>query len=478
MNVLLIDDDRALVETVLDALGDLEPAIAVTVVSSKASALAAVNQFDFDLLLCDLSLPSVDGSLDEDIGYGITVYSEARRHCPGTPIVILTGHGEENIDFVAQALADAPREDLFGDSQPIALTQFIRKARLDDCIRMVVDFFHKLRMLDDQIEIAGADSSLTPAERRLLRIFARRHNGAIVEVHPLGGGLSSSKTLRTTVRDSALAKRARAVGKLGSFEMVDDELRRYRHHIVPLLGPGSFTAYSGEVRAGSGGIAGLFYTLAEEYPYTLFDILQRSEDDALQVLDRLVELERPWTESATSKRVRVEELRQKLISHARFVSEANVLRKHVPIDQVERCSVTVRQCPRHGDLHGLNVLVTGDGRPVLIDYGDVEIWSSAYDMVVLELSLLFHPAAVRFRGTWPSPEAAKYWSDIERYCVDCPFPRFVRRCRDYAHTVAAAPKEVMANAYAFAMRQLKYPNTDRDLIIGIAQSAATRLLAN
>jgi CheY-like chemotaxis protein len=477
MNVLIVEDDQNFASFLVDELNELEPTIHCTVARSKASAFGELEAAEYDLMLCDLSIPAQDGSLDEDALHGIYVYRHARQKYPGLPIYILTGHGEKNIDFVTEAVADAPKEDLWGNRSNVALTQFVRKAKVDDCINKILDYRQVLRLMDEEIELVGMEGILAPAERRLLRIFARRHNGAIVNISPLSGGLSSSKTLRVAVRDSGLAKTASAVAKLGSFEAVNDEISRYWKHIAPLLGPGSFTAYAGEVRAGTGRLAGIFYTLAEEYPRNLFEVLQQSEADAITVLDRIVEMERPWTTSTSSRRVRVEELRRRLIDQSTFSLHSDEIRRSLEIDAIERLQLTVKMCPQHGDLHGMNVLVTDDQRPVLIDYGDVDLWCASYDMVVLELSTLFHPAGCKIRGSWPSPAVAADWSNIDAYSKDCPFPTFIRRCREHALRRAAGPREVMANAYAFAVRQLKYPNTDKALVQAVAASAARALQA-
>ncbi|MBB4638928.1 response regulator [Longimicrobium terrae] len=476
MRVLLIEDDQAFASAFTNALQDLEPSIDCLHAWSREGAVAALGSSEYDTILCDLSIPSTDGALDEDVIHGISVYQQARKLHPGTQILILTGHSEEQIDFVTTAIQEAPREDLFGMRRPMALTRLIRKVNLDDCILSLVEFARAQQQMDDTIEIQERGIALTSAERRLLRIFAQRHNGAIIDVLPLSGGLSQSKTLRVQVQDSGLVTRAVAVAKLGSLESVTDEETRYRKHIAPLLGVGSFTSFSDEIRAGAGSVAGLFYTLAEEYQTSFFDVLARSERDALLVLDRLVELERPWTSSWASKQIRVEDLRRSMISDDQFIPYADSVRALIPLDQVERCRVTVRQCPQHGDLHGLNILVSGENRPVLIDYGDVGIWCACYDMIVLELSLLFHPTSVAVRGDWPSVEQAARWNDLDVYVADCPFPEFVRRCRANAIRLAAARRDVFANAYSFAVRQLKYPNTDKNLALAVARCAARELL--
>jgi hypothetical protein len=46
----------------------------------------------------------------------------------------------------------------------------------------------------------------------------------------------------------------------------------------------------------------------------------------------------------------------------------------------------------------------------------------------------------------------------------------VRDCRAWAHEVAASGREVLASAYAYLVRQLKYPDTNKVLAQRLLQS--------
>jgi hypothetical protein len=48
-------------------------------------------------------------------------------------------------------------------------------------------------------------------------------------------------------------------------------------------------------------------------------------------------------------------------------------------------------------------------------------------------------------------------------------------CRDWANSEAASPEEVFAVAYGFAMRQLKYDDTDKVLARALIRACIARL---
>lgn len=72
---------------------------------------------------------------------------------------------------------------------------------------------------------------------------------------------------------------------------------------------------------------------------------------------------------------------------------------------------------------------------------------------------------------WPSEAIAAEWPDINKYVAACPHESFVRSCREWAESVANSRRELLAVAYAIAVRQLKFPDTKSALAIAIARSA-------
>jgi hypothetical protein len=109
-------------------------------------------------------------------------------------------------------------------------------------------------------------------------------------------------------------------------------------------------------------------------------------------------------------------------------------------------------------------LVSNDGIPILIDYGDVANGPASVDPITLELSLFFHPDGPLKNSIWPTGETAEMWGELDSYLIGCPCPEFVRSCRNWAAEVAVGDREIAAVAYGYLVRQLKYVNVDIDRV--------------
>ena len=66
--ILLIEDDERMIEIITGRLAEMAD---VTVARSAASAYACRD--DYRLVVCDLSIPSQDGSLDAEVSHGAAV---------------------------------------------------------------------------------------------------------------------------------------------------------------------------------------------------------------------------------------------------------------------------------------------------------------------------------------------------------------------------------------------------------------------
>jgi hypothetical protein len=107
-----------------------------------------------------------------------------------------------------------------------------------------------------------------------------------------------------------------------------------------------------------------------------------------------------------------------------------------------------------------------NGSAVLIDYGDVAEGPASLDPVTLELSVLFCPQTIPLMG-WPAHEQAQRWGNTDVFLDGCPAAEFIRACRAWAFEVSAGQREVAAVAYSYLMRQLKYPDTDKELVLAL-----------
>ncbi len=467
MRVLLVEDDQEYGQGLRDALLGEVPGLEVRFVRSRDSAFAALQEQTFDLVICDLRIPTSDGALDESVDHGVAVHAGVH----GTPVLILSAFG--TLELVREMHQGAPREDLYGTGAPILMTDFIQKGNLLECVGRVKACAAEIgRLSEIEVSSGAVAVELMPEERHVLRIFARRLGGRVVRIGRLDGGQSAAKVLRAQVDDAHGARRAVCVAKLGVLASIRDERDRYRHGVVPLLAPGAYTPELDVVVAGAGNVGGLFYRLADGYERSLFDVLRANAGLAVGVVERVRVVEQDWQVGAPVAGVEVSTIRRILVSDAAM---DDIRPELVGLDTAafEGRVAQVKRCHRHCDLHGLNLLVGAtQAAVVLIDYATVlDGAPAALDPVTVELSLLFHPGSADVRGTWPSIAQALQWHRLEEYTAGCPVASFVQRCREWAFEVSASGREVYACAYAYAIRQLKYADTNHELARAIARAA-------
>jgi CheY-like chemotaxis protein len=467
MRLLIVEDDLSYVKTVSLELKAEVSGLEVHISNSRESAFLELDNYEFDLILCDLKIPTVDGGLDEEIEHGLAVHGKARQVSQGTPIIFISAFG--TVSITAKLIQQTNKEDVFGLGTGYQMIDFVEKA-IDDCVTKVKYFANEMGILDEiEVSQGTANLSLTPSQKRILRIYARRLGGAIVHLTELGGGLSTARTLRVKVVDANGTNKALAVAKLNTLAKVEDEIKRFERHVAPMLGPGACSFISSKVLAGAYNTGGVFYQLAEGYDSSIYSVLATNSANAVSVIPKLKAIMVSWRDGL-QKQTTIGKIRSALVSDEdvqRFAQELAGIDWSV----FENSPVSVRECVRHRDLHGMNVLVSNSTSPLLIDYGEVGIACGSIDPLTLELGILFHPKGKELRGEWPNPAEARLWHDLEVYVARCPVKEFVKACREWAVYDAAGNKELYANAYAYAMRQLKYPDTDHGLAKAIISSA-------
>src|SRR5687767_13681536 len=89
LEVLLVDDEPDLRVALADALRQASHRVAVASDGAEADALLAARAFD--VLLCDVRLPKMDG---------LTRFRRARQRSPSTDVILMTAYAE-----VADAVA-------------------------------------------------------------------------------------------------------------------------------------------------------------------------------------------------------------------------------------------------------------------------------------------------------------------------------------------------------------------------------------
>lgn len=470
MRLLLVEDDPAVLEVMDDAVGG---AIRVTVARCRDEALDALTVEGYDLAVCDLRIPTDRDANDEDASHGLSIVTALRDRYPGLPILVFSAYG--TLDIVQMLLDQARQADIYGTNHEEPLLRFFKKSDTLECIQAIRVAARELAELDQvEVSVGGSGLELSHAERRVIQIYGRRIGGTAVRVSGLGGGLSGRRTLRLAVTSSAGAPAAGVFARLGSLSDVADEHRRYSQHLAARLRIGAYTPLVAVIDAGCSDMGGNFYTLAEEYGESLFDRLASDEDAAVKATREVQAISAGLIADAAMVSEEVGVLRSRFVSDAEMADLRGAL-AGIPWEPVEKQRVQIRGCAQHGDLHGLNVLLDAAGSPVLIDFAAAMLANAAVDPVTLELSLVFHPSMKDMRGDWPSASSAAEWWNLEEYLGGCPFPLFVRACREWALSVAAGDREVLATAYAYAVRQLKYDDTDVEVALAIVGAIAARL---
>jgi CheY-like chemotaxis protein len=472
MKVLVIEDFADVADAISAYVSRNVAGGEVLVARNGEEAEALLQTGPFDLIVCDRKLPSAARSLDTAEQHGDRLIRLCAERYPGTPMIVFTAYPA--YEMWSSLLRASRRGDPFGEGSPRSLVQVYQKADLQECLKEISRVAEQLAALDsvelDFRSLAG--NRLRSSEVRVLKLFARPKQGRMVRVARIGGGLSPTTTLRVEVEDGRGVLRARTFAKLGKLDLLERELRAYNEFLPPMLPGGAYAPFADRVECGAGDVGGLFYSLADASSATLWSRLLTEPEAAASLVRKLSATLDPWRGASTRIETTVREVRRGLLK------DDALARRHGEEvlgtgnwNAFESRQVNTRRGPQHGDLHGQNVMVSGGQDVVLIDYGDVRRSQASLDFVVLELSLLFHPENVLRRWSWPSVEQAGMWDNVEVFAEGAEGADYVKACREAAMARAAGPREVYALAYAYALRQFKYEDTNKDLAAAIMQAA-------
>src|SRR5260370_16681543 len=91
--ILLVDDDVALLQALPQALSLRLDGVGVDTCDSALEALNQIEQYEYDAMVSDIKMPDMDG---------LPLLAKIQALCPETPTLLITGHGEH--DLALQAL--------------------------------------------------------------------------------------------------------------------------------------------------------------------------------------------------------------------------------------------------------------------------------------------------------------------------------------------------------------------------------------
>ena len=92
-NILLIEDEEPIRRVMVKILIDENKSYQITEASHGKEGLEKLTRDNFDLILCDIKMPKMDG---------MEVLQQARKKNISTPFIMLTGHG--NLETAVEAM--------------------------------------------------------------------------------------------------------------------------------------------------------------------------------------------------------------------------------------------------------------------------------------------------------------------------------------------------------------------------------------
>lgn len=468
IRVLLVEDDPHAAQAATDVMTELLGGSNPTVVGDRAAAISAIDNDFFDLIVLDLKIPLDACSDDPQPANGLAVFAHAKRAAPGTPLFLLTGSAVES--FVPMLVKNACQIDIWVSGAPgrVSTVSVLPKLDFDKFGIELFPYFQGVESLG-MVELDRGGVVLSIEEERLIRIFARRFQGVRCDVRPVGGGLSDAKVLRLTIQNAQGGTIQNCVCKIGTISSIRDESSRYHDYTVRLT-PSATPRHLVTLEFGGKDKAAVAYQLAQGHDYDFFQFIKLNDPQIKIAFSKLKLGLSGWFGAATQGMRSVRDLRCRLLSD----DAKNLVLERRSLDWAERfecLEMPVKWGHVHGDLHGGNVLLSAEGDPAIIDYGDVGEGPMSLDAIALEFSLFFHPGGPCKTGEWPTAEQAEHWYDLEQYLVSCPYPEFIRQCRQWSTEMAAGSKERAAVAYAYLLRQLKYQDTDADLALRLLSGA-------
>lgn len=472
MRILFVEDNDGFAR-------DLEPVLRavpgvgdVLRVIDKESAATALRDELIDLVILDLSVPPNSTANTPDPEHGQALFHEARELRPGTPIFILTG---AEVEKFSRGLAKFGNQvKLWGDNTAIETVSFFLKEEVDELlgrVRALAEIFGKMSAV--AINTRGKDLGLTPIQEQMLKSFANLADGVACDVSMLSGGLSEAKVVKASAMDKGRKPQALCAGKLGPSSVIRSEHEAYEKH-ARKLGIGACPPLYCAIDVGVGMNGAIFYTLTDDDTAPLFDRLKANPAIGPAVVGRVRSGLQRWSEAATADIVAVAEIRRRLIDDddaAAIEAQFNL----GPLRRVEERTVQASQSCIHGDLHCGNVLVKSDGEAVLIDFGDAGPGFTSLDPIALELSLVFHPDAKRLGLRDGLMGNLQAWPDVDGFVQNDSLKPMVAACRDWAHDVGGGDQSVLASAYAYALRQLKYDTVNPAITAAFVAQLSERI---
>jgi DNA-binding NtrC family response regulator len=117
--VLIVDDDAATLRAYTALFAEREPATRVLTAFSAEDSLGLLQVIVFDVIVCDLYLPGLDG---------LGLLEKAHGIQPDTPVVLVTGYGDRELE--ADAALKGVYAVLHKPVDPVVLLSVVKRSAL------------------------------------------------------------------------------------------------------------------------------------------------------------------------------------------------------------------------------------------------------------------------------------------------------------------------------------------------------------
>ncbi len=163
--ILIIEDEAAIRRVLVKILSEENTSYIVSEAEDGLQGIELIKKEDFDLVLCDIKMPKMDG---------IEVLSASKKIKPETPIVMISGHGD--LDTAVNAMRLGAFDYI---SKPPDLNRLLNTVRIAiDSKELVVENTRLKKKVSKKYEMIGESSSIThikdmiekvaPSEARVL----------------------------------------------------------------------------------------------------------------------------------------------------------------------------------------------------------------------------------------------------------------------------------------------------------------------
>lgn len=412
-------------------------------------AIQSLSNNDIDYVVLDLAIPLNHENPVPEVSNGLLLASHIRTKYAGTPILILTAQRTE--EAVEQFVEDQ-EPTMFWDGKRKSLVKVRPKRRVNEAISLLAEAVKELDAID-AIEIQETGCELNCLEKRVIRIFCKENSAIAARVNTLNDGLSSAKVLQVSlIGNQGLDLPWTSLVKIDTKQNIDKESNNFKHY-VNKLPVASYPNILNEYVAGCADKKGICYRFATHYDSNYFSHLTSNEENTLTILKRLQDILGIWSNNKEVKQVSVGEIRSLICPNHKFENLIEI-RQRLGLDEFEKKILNANYSVQHADLHGLNILVSEDLHPILIDYGDIKSAPSVLDIVTLELSQYFHPHMKDHKA--PEIKLFENWFNNDNFLSLNQFPEVAKFLREWKTENCFMEREYVATVYAYALRQLTY----------------------